>query len=127
MNKFEKKGQVTIFIILAMLIVGGIIIYFSFSGGFGSGVPPEFEEVYSYYLSCLEDTASYGVGLLGEQGGYIYLPEFEPGSAYMPFSSQLDFFGSGIPYWMYVSGNNLLKEQVPPSLFHTSKRKFKKE
>ena len=113
MNEIKNKGQVTIFIILAMLIVGGVIAYFSLSGNFGSGVPPEFEGVYDSYLSCLEDTASYGVGLLGEQGGYIELPAFEPGSAYMPFSSQLDFFGSGIPYWMYVSGNNLLREQIP--------------
>ncbi len=109
----DKKGQVTIFIIIAILVVGGIVAYFSLSEGFGTSIPVEFEEVYDYYLSCLEETSLEGVGLLGEQGGYINTPTFEPGSSYMPFSSQLDFFGSGIPYWMYVSGNNLLKEQVP--------------
>jgi hypothetical protein len=41
------------------------------------------------------------------------LPEFEPGSAYMPFSSQLNFLGNPIPYWYYVSSNNIQKEQVP--------------
>jgi len=43
----------------------------------------------------------------------IKIPKFEAGSAYMPFSSQLNFLGQPVPYWMYVSGNNLLKESVP--------------
>ena len=37
----------------------------------------------------------------------------EPGSKYMPFSSQLNFLGNPVPYWYYVSGNNVQKEQVP--------------
>ena len=31
----------------------------------------------------------------------------------MPFSSQLNFLGDFIPYWYYVSGNNIQKEQMP--------------
>ena len=31
----------------------------------------------------------------------------------MPFSSQLDFLGTPVPYWYYVSSNNVQKEQVP--------------
>lgn len=31
----------------------------------------------------------------------------------MPFSSQLDFLGIGVPYWYYISGNGVAKEQVP--------------
>ena len=50
---------------------------------------------------------------MGQQGGYIDLPDFEPGSRFMPFSSQLDFLGEKIPYWFYISGNNLMKKQVP--------------
>jgi len=44
---------------------------------------------------------------------YVDEMDFIPGSQYMPFSSHLDFLGQPIPYWMYVSGNNLLREQVP--------------
>ena len=110
----DKRGQITIFIILGIIIVGGILIYFLFRGSMGiDGVSTEFEPVYDLYLSCLEDTASQGVSLLGEQAGYIEPPEFEPGSAYSPTSSQLDFLGQGVPYWLYVSGNNILREQVP--------------
>jgi len=110
----DKKGQVTIFIIVAIVIIAGIVGYFFLRGSFtGTSIPQELRPAYDYYISCLSSTAEEGIHLLGEQGGYIKVPEFEPGSAYMPFSSQLDFLGQPIPYWMYVSGNNLLKEQVP--------------
>jgi len=110
----NKKGQVTIFIIVAIVIVAAILAYFLLRGNFtGDSIPTDLRPAYDYYLSCLENTAEEGIHLLGEQGGYIEVPEFEPGSAYMPFSSQLDFLGQPIPYWMYISGNNLLKEQVP--------------
>ena len=109
----KKRAQVTIFIIIAIVIVGGVVAYFSLRDSFGKSIPEDMRPVYDYYISCLEATAKEGISLLGEQGGYIELPDFEPGSVYAPFSSQLSFFGQAIPYWMYVSGNNFLKEQVP--------------
>ena len=109
----RKKAQVTIFIIVAIVIVGGIVAYFSLRDNFGRSIPEDMKPVYDYYISCLEATTKEGVALLGEQGGYIELPDFEPGSAYAPSSSQLSFFGQAVPYWMFVSGNNFLKEQVP--------------
>jgi hypothetical protein len=109
-----KRGQVTIFIILAILIVGAVVGYFALSGNImGESIPEDLKPVYDYYVSCLEDRAQEGIALLGEQGGRIDVGEFLPGSAYMPFSSHLDFMGQAVPYWMYVSGNNLLKENVP--------------
>ena len=109
----SKRGQITIFIILAIVIVAGIFAYSYFSGDFPKRIPLEFRPVYDYYLSCLEDSSREGINLLGEQGGYIGVPEFESGSSYSPTSSQLSFFGQPVPYWIYLSGNNLLKEQVP--------------
>ncbi|MEK9184649.1 MAG: hypothetical protein AAB866_00600, partial [Patescibacteria group bacterium] len=61
----------------------------------------------------MEDDSSTGINILGAQGGYIEAPRFEPGSQYMPFSSQLDFLGTPVPYWYYISGNKIQKEQVP--------------
>jgi len=78
-----------------------------------SEIPASIEPVYTSFLACLEDDILTGVEILESQAGYITLPDFEPGSAYMPFSSQLNFLGNPIPYWYYVSGNNLQKEQVP--------------
>jgi hypothetical protein len=31
----------------------------------------------------------------------------------MPSSSQLDFMGSSVPFWLFVSGNNILVNQMP--------------
>lgn len=110
----NSKGQVTIFIIIAILIVAGILAYFFLRSSLtGTTIPSQMEPAYANFLSCLEGATTTGASVLNSQGGYIYLPEFEPGSSYMPFSSQLNFLGNPIPYWYYVSGNNIEKEQIP--------------
>jgi hypothetical protein len=111
----NKKGQVTIFVVLALIIVVAVIAYFFIRSSSISSIPKEMQPVYNAYLSCIERHTEQGISLLGEQAGYIYADEldFVPGSSYMPFSSQLDFFGQPIPYWMYVSGNNVLANQKP--------------
>ncbi|MBW6442733.1 hypothetical protein K0A97_03055 [Patescibacteria group bacterium] len=110
----KKRGQVTIFIIIAIVIVFAILIFFFFRGKtIETQIPAYAEPVYSNFLFCIEEATLIGTNLIGSQGGYIYLPEFEPGSSYMPFSSQLNFLGSSVPYWYYVSGNNIQREKVP--------------
>ncbi|HUW43754.1 MAG TPA: hypothetical protein VMV95_02230 [Bacillota bacterium] len=110
----KKRGQVTIFIIIALLLVAAVIVYFFLRTSLiKTSIPAEVQPIYTTFLTCLEDDTSTGISLLQSQGGYIELPEFEPGSTYMSFSSQLNFFGNPIPYWYYVSGNNIEKEQVP--------------
>ena len=42
----SKKGQVTIFIILAILIVVGVVIFFVARNSFSVSLPQEFEPVY---------------------------------------------------------------------------------
>jgi len=112
-NQINKKGQVTVFIILAIIIVAGIAVYFLVRGNvFGQTMPKEIEPVYNYYLSCIQDETQMGAMILGQTAGYIERPSFSPGSDFMPFSSQLNFLGNGIPYWYYVTGNGILKEQV---------------
>jgi len=111
---FNKRGQVTIFIIIAVIIVAAIAAFFLLRGMIITPtVPASLEPVYATFLSCLEEDTLVGISVLESQGGYIELPEFKPGSQYMPFSSQLNFLGNPVPYWYYVSGNNIQKEQVP--------------
>jgi len=113
MNK-NKSGQVAIFIIIGIVIVGGAIVFYSFRDSIvGEKIPVSIEPVYNNFLSCLESKTLTGIDILESQAGYIEVPDFEPGSRYMPFSSQLDFLGNPVPYWYYVSGNNIQKEQVP--------------
>ena len=112
---WDNNGQVTIFIIIAIVIVVGAVIgYIAYEQGVFSGkLSTEMQPIEETFLSCLEDYTLSGADILETQGGYIYLPNFEPGSTYMPFSSQLEFMGNAIPYWYYVSGNNIQKEQIP--------------
>jgi hypothetical protein len=110
----NQRGQVTIFIIIALIIVTGVVIFLVFRQNIQmQTIPASIQPVYSSFLSCLEDKTKTGVDVLESQGGYIELPNPEAGSPYMPFSSQLNFFGNSIPYWYYVSANNLQKEQIP--------------
>ena len=113
--KFEnKQAQVTIFVIVAIILVAIVAGFFVFRDSFiGEKIPSDVEPIYNDFLICLEEKTLTGIDVLESQAGYIYLPDFEPGSLYMPFSSQLDFLGNQIPYWYYVSGNNIQKEQVP--------------
>ena len=110
----SRRGQITIFIIISVILVAVVIGFFMFRGSlFITKIPASIEPVYTTFLACLEEDALIGIDILGSQAGYISLPDFESGSPYMPFSSQLDFLGNQIPYWYYVSGNNIQKEQVP--------------
>ena len=112
--KKQRRGQLTIFVIVAIFVIGGAILFFAFRGNFEvAQIPANLEPVYNTFISCLEEDALSGIDVISSQGGYIELPSFESGSAYMPFSSQLDFVGNPIPYWYYVSGNNIQREQVP--------------
>lgn len=111
---FSRKAQVTIFIIVALVIVALVAVYFVFFNNFSSSsLPSDFQAPYQTFLSCLEEETQRGIALMEFRGGYIELPEFEAGSSYMPFSSQLNFAGSSVPYWYYISGNNIQKTQVP--------------
>ncbi len=110
----SKKAQVTIFIIIAIVLVAGIAVFFMIREGIiFRGLPVSIEPAYNAFLVCLEEDIEVGISILESQGGYIELPDFEPGSTHMPFSSQLNFVGNLIPYWYYVSGNGIEKEQVP--------------
>jgi len=112
-NLKYKKAQVTIFIIIAIAIVAGAILFIILKTPFDATIPKNIEPAYAYYQSCIQNEILNGAYLLGQQAGYIEQPEFSPGSEYMPFSSELDFIGTGVPYWYYISENNIKKEQIP--------------
>ncbi|VVB80470.1 Uncharacterised protein [uncultured archaeon] len=103
------------FIILGIVLVAGLVAFFVIRGTTTSGLSKNLEPAYQAYLSCIQERAKTGLNLMGQQAGYIYLNElpFDAGSTYAPTSSQLDFYGASIPYWLYVSGNNFLKENRP--------------
>src|SRR3989344_5570649 len=100
-NKFDfglnKRGQLTIFVIVAIVIVIGIVAFFLIRGGLKSNeIPVEMQGVFSYYTSCIEGSLEKGLDIAGSQGGRIDAGEYVPGSDFSPFSNQLNFFGNDL-------------------------------
>ena len=71
-NRGNNKGQVTIFIIVAIIIVVGVIIYFIW-------LEPSYVQKRAPRLTgfdgCVQDAIEGELGVIGEQGGYLN-PEF---------------------------------------------------
>lgn len=110
----RKKGQAAVFIIIAIVIVVGAVVYFLTRGNVGSdNVPAELAPVYEYYQSCIEDETRAAIQVTGAGGGWISEGDYVPGSEYAPFSSHLNFLGTPVRYWYYVAGNGIVREQVP--------------
>jgi len=110
----NRKGQVAIFVIVAIVIVVAIVGFFLIRGSIqGTNIPGELQPVYSYYDGCIESEVAIALDIAGSQGGVIDTGDYIPGSEYAPFSNQLNFLGIPVPYWSYVSGNGLIKEELP--------------
>lgn len=111
---FTKKGQITIFVIVAIIVVVIGVAYFAFRDVITQDtLPASIDPVQLAVLGCIEDRVEMGISILSSSGGYITLPEFSAGSRYQPFSSYLDFAGTDIPYWFYMSASNFARTQVP--------------
>lgn len=109
-----NKGQVAVFIIIALVIVGLVVIFIVVDKDDKiESVPIEHKEVYDYYSSCIEDNTRIALKVAGIQGGRIDIDSYEYGSDYAPFSSHLNFLGNNVQYWYYIAGNGLVKENVP--------------
>ncbi len=104
----------SIFVVIAIVVVGLIAVFFVFRDRlFGANVPAELQPVFQNYQACIEQATRNAIDIAGSQGGRIDTGVYVPGSDYVPFSSHLGFSGLSIPYWYYLSGNNLVKENVP--------------
>ena len=108
----SNRSQVTIFVVIAIVIIAGIGGYFLFKN-IGKNIPTTFTPAYDYYISCVGSIASSGDKILGSQAGFMENDNFAAGSEYAPFSNELNFMGMGIKYWSYMSANGIWKEQIP--------------
>ena len=91
----NKRAQLAIFIIVAVVIVAGILTYFFVRGSIGTQeYPPELAPVFEKYRSCIEQATTEAIQIAETQGGRIELGSYIPGSDYAPFSSQLNFMGN---------------------------------
>ena len=95
-----KKGQVTIFIIIAIIIVATVVLFFVFKENLGIlGSNPEISNIKGFVESCIEGTGEDAILFVSQNGGYFLTPEFST--------------SEGIPYY-YFNGKNYFpsKERI---------------
>ncbi|MEM2932633.1 MAG: hypothetical protein QW622_00225 [Candidatus Pacearchaeota archaeon] len=118
MHKRGKKAQLTLFVVIAIIVISlALIGYFVIKPRI-SKLPKDIMTVEESYLKCLESIAKRGIEIAEEKGGYIYEIPSESEGIY--FSNNLEFMGEKIPYWFYYNANGQAKEQVPSINFIAS-------
>ena len=72
-----KRGQITIFIIISILIVAVVVLFFSLRGTLQKEKPvsPETAEIQNFVQNCLDDSLESVVFKVGENGGYYFPPK----------------------------------------------------
>jgi len=98
------RGQLTIFIIIAIFIIAVVVLFFTLKGTLQKEKPisPETAEIQNFVQNCLDDSLESVVFKVGENGGY-YFPSSAPAT-----TPVLE-----IPY--YIKDNNNLmprKEKI---------------
>ena len=74
----SKRGQITVFIIIGLIILFSTAIFFYFKQakveeevGAGAKVPYEIQPVETYVTDCIETIAQEAVLKVGRTGGYL--------------------------------------------------------
>jgi len=97
----NKKAQITIFIIIALVIIVGVGIYFAVSGNLDKvkGSSLNTRQIQGFVESCIEEVGEDVIYFVGQQGGYSVVPKVST-----------DF---GIPYYFYDGKSYVpTKEQI---------------
>jgi len=95
-----KRGQISVFIILAIVILGAIILFFLAQQNIINllpGVDAQVKPVYSFVESCIQQTSEDAIQHISENGGY-----------YIPPNNSLF---NGIPIYFNKGETNLLTTQ----------------
>ncbi len=107
--KKGDRGQVTAFIIFALIIVGIIAGYYIFKSenlkliSSEKRINPEIQPIYNYVENCIKETGEDAIEIIGLAGGYYQIPELS-----------IDL---GIPYYMhekidYTPSKEKIEEQI---------------
>lgn len=130
----NKRGQVTIFIIIGILIlftVAGVLYVTRSHIGtslvteeepYIADVPQEFKPLQAFTENCLSQISKRGLLILGQQGGYIY-PDIvgEYSTANPTEASGINLEPSKVPYWYYNQepnqGNTIVFASLKPKLY----------
>jgi hypothetical protein len=118
----SRKGQVTIFIIVGIIIlIVAVLLFFFRSEIFGAQIDLALEQdnaqgdalvVQEFVSACLRDLSIEALTLLGQQGGYINLSRTDVhNKAFSVMDNPTDgdaiqFNGLEIPYWWYEDSDH---------------------
>jgi len=73
----NKRGQVTVFIIIGIVLLAGIALYFLIAQRTSIGIEtPSISDPESYIEKCARDAASEAIEVMLPQGGWIYPPHY---------------------------------------------------
>src|SRR3989338_3873817 len=110
----QKRGQITLFVIL------GIIALLMTSIGFWfyeqrmtvqqRNIPDDIQQVVTFVENCLQEYGTRAVRILGQQGGYIQLPRKIDQNPWA-YIEKLPDSGIKEPFW-YYEGENLYPENL---------------
>ncbi len=115
----SKRGQVTIFIIIGILLLLALVLVIALKQELvtfkpGEIIPTQKGKVEQYITACIEQVGDDALELTGSQGGYITVPAdiLEDGNKHLKVSSFL-----AIPYWAYGPTTNIpsldfIKEEI---------------
>ncbi|MBI2542345.1 hypothetical protein HYV80_06565 [Candidatus Woesearchaeota archaeon] len=126
----NKKSQTTIFMIVGlMIIIGGVIFFYSTQNLPGQlepeikivqeQVPAEFSPIRDYAAACAYSTAAEGLKIIGKQGGYISFSDSALNKEAFsitqnPTESDAVIFTKDselkIPYWWHLKSANNCRE-----------------
>lgn len=124
----KKRGQVTVFIILALVIIILIAIIWATKSYVlkdrfqqeietHKNVPLEVQPINEYLDSCTAKVTEDGINLLAIKGGYINLPrDSMPTSSFNPLSSSLEIFSNSdlrTAVWFREQPNGIFTTNVP--------------
>ncbi len=112
----NSKGQITVFIIIGLLIllVAGVLIYYSSSEGAPvselpgiSAIPEEAREVGNLLSSCINQLTVQGLTNIGDHGGYINQNELKNIPLNPTESDSLEFTPNNkVAYWSFMNAKN---------------------
>ncbi len=115
----EKRGQISVFLIIAIVIIVAGLIFFYVSSKKGEivgkqipkvqQIPNELAPIREYVQNCLKQTGKEAFNKLGSQSGYISVEGMKVNKLNPTESDALEFLpntGILMPYWWYLSSNN---------------------
>lgn len=113
--KINKKGQISIFIIIGAIIILGSVLFFSYNS---DSIHIFSSEKSSYKIKqfvedCMEEETKTAVNELGLHGGWLYNPysnmnfaKVDENKFLVKNAKGFDYFGVQIPYWYYYDDSD---------------------